>query len=66
MRIIYLDVDYFGSGPDFTVVEARDQDGINLTRFVDKKKTYSSTAEVQADLEAKLHTERIKVVITPD
>ena len=66
MRIIYADVDYFNSGPTFTIVELRDQDGVNLTRFVDKTKPYSSTDEVQADLMAKLQTDRIKVVITPD
>ena len=66
VRIIYADVDYFNSGPTFNVVELRDQDGINLTPFVDKKKRYSSTAELQADLEFKLQTDRIKVEITPD
>ena len=66
MRIIFADVDYFNSGPTFTVLEVRDQDGMDLTRFVDKTKCYSNTAELQADLEAKLQTDRIKVEITPD
>jgi hypothetical protein len=66
VRIIYADVDYYNHGPLFNVVELRDQDGIDLMRFVDKKKCYSSTAEVLADLEDKLHTDRIKIEITPD
>ena len=66
MRLIYADVTYPNSAARFTVVEIRDQDGINLTRFVDKTKEYTSTAELQADLEAKLQTDRILVEITPD
>ena len=66
MRTIYADVQYPDAQSGFHVVELRDHDGINLTRFVDKKREYFATAELNGHLKAKLRTERIEVVITPD
>ena len=66
VTIIYADVDYFNLGPSFRVVELIDQEGVNLGRFVDIAKVYESTTELRVDLESKLKTHRIKMVITTD